>query len=273
MLPLVGREIPIVADEYSDPEKGSGAVKITPAHDFNDYRGRQAARPARLINIFDATAQLNDEVPEKYRGLDRFDARKRVVADLEALGLVEKIEPHAHAVPHAQRGNAVVEPWLTDQWYVERGRAGEAGDRRGRERQDASSCRKNWEKTYFEWMRNIQPWCISRQIWWGHQIPAWYGPDGKDLRCALDESSSQRPSAQGERCHGPRGERRGLRQRKATDAALQARRGRARHVVLLRAVAVLDAGLAGQDARSSSASIRPACSSPASTSSSSGSRA
>ena len=117
MLPLVGREIPIVADEYSDPEKGSGAVKITPAHDFNDFEvGKRHELP--LINIFDAKAQLNDNVPETYRGLDRFAARKRVVADLEALGLVEKIEPHVHAVPHAQRGNAVIEPWLTDQWYV-----------------------------------------------------------------------------------------------------------------------------------------------------------
>ena len=118
VLPLVGREIPIVADEYSDPEKGSGAVKITPAHDFNDYQvGKRHDLP--VINILDAAAQLNDEVPKKYRGLDRFVARKQVVADLVRSGLVEKIEAHAHAVPHAQRGNAVVEPWLTDQWYVD----------------------------------------------------------------------------------------------------------------------------------------------------------
>ena len=117
VLPLVGREIPIVADEYSDPEKGSGAVKITPAHDFNDYEvGKRHDLP--LVNIFDAKAQLNDNVPEKYRGLDRFAARKRVAADLEALGLLEKVEAHVHAVPHARRGDAVVEPWLTDQWYV-----------------------------------------------------------------------------------------------------------------------------------------------------------
>jgi valyl-tRNA synthetase len=177
VLPLVGREIPIIADEYSDPEKGSGAVKITPAHDFNDYEvGKRHSLP--LINIFDASARLNDNVPDQYRGLDRCTARKRVVADLEALGLVDKIEPHTHPVPHAQRGSAVVEPWLTDQWYVN---AAELA-KRAIAAVEAGATRiipKNWEKTYFEWMRNIQPWCISRQIWWGHQIPAWYGPDGK----------------------------------------------------------------------------------------------
>jgi valyl-tRNA synthetase len=177
VLPLVGREIPIIADDYSDPEKGSGAVKITPAHDFNDYAvGKRHNLP--LINILDASAQLNDNVPEKYRGLDRFAARKQVVADLVALGLVEKIEAHAHAVPHAQRGNAVIEPWLTDQWYVnaaELAKPAIAAVETGRTR----FVPQNWEKTYFEWMRNIQPWCISRQLWWGHQIPAWYGPDGK----------------------------------------------------------------------------------------------
>jgi valyl-tRNA synthetase len=177
LLPLVGREIPIIADEYSDPEKGSGAVKITPGHDFNDYEvGRRHALP--VINIFDASARLNDNVPDKYRGLDRFTARERVVADLQALGLVDKIEPNTHPVPHAQRGNAVVEPWLTDQWYVN---AAELAKRAiaAVEAGDTKIIPKNWEKTYFEWMRHIQPWCISRQIWWGHQIPAWYGPDGK----------------------------------------------------------------------------------------------
>ena len=177
VLPLVGREIPIVADEYSDPEKGSGAVKITPAHDFNDYEVGRRHKLA-LINILDAKAQLNENVPEAYRGLDRFAARKRVVADLDALGLVEKIEAHTHAVPHAQRGNAVVEPWLTEQWYVN---AAELAKKAIAAVEDGKTrfVPKNWEKTYFEWMRNIQPWCISRQLWWGHQIPAWYGPDGK----------------------------------------------------------------------------------------------
>ena len=176
-LPLVGREIPIVADEYSDPEKGSGAVKITPAHDFNDFEVGKRHRLAQ-INIFDENADLNQEVPETYRGLDRFTARKRIVSDLEALGLVEKIEPTGHTVPHGDRSNAVIEPWLTDQWYVnaaELAKAAIAAVETGK----TDFVPKNWEKTYFEWMRNIQPWCISRQLWWGHQIPAWYGPDGK----------------------------------------------------------------------------------------------
>ena len=177
-LPLTGRKIAIIADEYSDPEKGSGAVKITPAHDFNDNEVYKRHPEIGLINIFDAKAQLNDAVPETYRGLDRFFARKRVVADLQALGLVEKIEPVTHAVPQAERGGAIVEPWLTDQWYVN---AAELAKRAiaAVESGDTKIIPKNWEKTYFEWMRNIQPWCISRQIWWGHQIPAWYGPDGK----------------------------------------------------------------------------------------------
>ncbi len=177
-LPLTGREIPIVADEYADPEQGSGAVKITPAHDFNDFEvGRRHDLP--LINIFDQHARLNDEVPEKYRGLDRFEARKRVVADLEELGLVEKIEPHLNKVPHGDRSDAVIEPWLTDQWYVN---AAELAKEAIQAVEDGRTkfVPQNWEKTYFEWMRNIQPWCISRQLWWGHQIPAWYGPRRRD---------------------------------------------------------------------------------------------
>ena len=188
VLPLVGREIPIIADEYSDPEKGSGAVKITPAHDFNDYEVYRRHPEIGLINIFDARAQLNDEVPEAYRGLDRFVARKRVVADLEGLGLVEKIEAHTHAVPHAQRGDAVIEPWLTDQWYInaaELAKPAIAAVEDGRTR----FVPKNWDKTYFEWMRNIEPWCISRQLWWGHQIPAWYGPDETILVAATEEEA------------------------------------------------------------------------------------
>jgi valyl-tRNA synthetase len=187
LLPLVGREIPIVADDYSDPEKGSGAVKITPAHDFNDYEvGRRHNLP--MISIFYASAQLNENVPEKYRGLDRFVVRKRVVADLEALGLVDKIETTRHPVPHAQRGDAVIEPWLTDQWYVDAKKLAEkaiAMVENGKTR----FVPENWTRTYFEWMRNIQPWCISRQLWWGHQIPAWYGPDGK-VFVAHDEAEA-----------------------------------------------------------------------------------
>jgi valyl-tRNA synthetase len=173
-LPLVGREIPIVADEYSDPEKGTGAVKITPAHDFNDFEVGKRHDLAQ-INVLDAFGKINDEAPEVYRGLDRFEARKRVVADIDALGLLEKIEPTSHTVPHGDRSGVVVEPWLTDQWYVnaaEMAKSAIAAVEGGK----TVFVPKNWEKTYFEWMRNIQPWCISRQLWWGHQIPAWYGP-------------------------------------------------------------------------------------------------
>jgi valyl-tRNA synthetase len=187
-LPLVGREIAIIADDYADPEKGSGAVKITPAHDFNDYKVYKRHPEIGLINILDPKARLNENVPEKYRGLDRFVARKQVVADLEAAGLLDKIEPTTHAVPHAQRGGAIIEPWLADQWYVN---AAELARRAIAvvENGETRFIPQNWEKTYFEWMHNIEPWCISRQIWWGHQIPAWYGPDGK-VFVALDEAGA-----------------------------------------------------------------------------------
>jgi valyl-tRNA synthetase len=176
-LPIVGRPIPIIADAYADPEKGSGAVKITPAHDFNDFKvGQRHALP--MINILDAQARINDNAPERFRGLDRFAARKAIVAEFEALGLLRGIDPTRHAVPHGDRSGAVVEPWLTDQWYVDAKtlagpaiRAVEAGETVFEPR--------HWEKTYFEWMRNIEPWCVSRQLWWGHRIPAWYGPDGR----------------------------------------------------------------------------------------------
>ena len=177
ILPLVGRRLPIVADDYADPEQGSGAVKMTPAHDFNDFEvGRR--HDLEMVNIFDATAQLNDNVPEAYRGLDRFEARKRVVADLEALGLIEKIEAHTHTVPYGDRGGVPIEPWLTDQWYVDAATLAKpaiAAVEAGRTR----FVPETWTKTYYEWMRNIQPWCVSRQLWWGHRIPAWYGPDGE----------------------------------------------------------------------------------------------
>jgi valyl-tRNA synthetase len=177
ILPLVGRRMPIVADAYADPETGSGAVKITPAHDFNDFDvGRRHGLES--VNIFDRDARLNENVPEPYRGLDRFEARQKVVADMEAAGLVEKIEDHALMVPHGDRSNAVIEPWLTDQWYVDAKKLAEApiaAVESGR----TQFVPKQWENTFFEWMRNIQPWCVSRQIWWGHQIPAWYAPDGR----------------------------------------------------------------------------------------------
>src|SRR5437588_277378 len=176
-LPLVGRLIPIVADEYADPEMGSGAVKITPAHDFNDFEvGRRHG--LEVINIFDRDAHLNDAVPERYRGLERFAARKQVLADLEAEGLIEKVEDHVLMVPHHDRSGEVIEPWLTDQWFcnaAELAKPAIAAVESGR----TQFVPRQWENTFFEWMRNIQPWCISRQLWWGHQIPAWYGPDGR----------------------------------------------------------------------------------------------
>ncbi len=176
ILPLVGRRIPIVADEYSDMEKGTGAVKMTPAHDFNDFEvGRR--HDLEMINILDQHAHLNENVPEPYRGLERYEARKRVVADIEALGLLDRIEDTVHTVPHGDRSNAPLEPWLTDQWYCDAKTLAKPAIE-AVETGRTKFVPRNWENTYFEWMRNIQPWCISRQLWWGHQIPAWYGPDG-----------------------------------------------------------------------------------------------
>ncbi len=204
ILPLVGRKIPIIADEYSDPEKGSGAVKITPAHDFNDFEvGKRHRLPQ--VNIFSVEAKIDligneaflDGVEQSadldetlaMHGLDRFVARKKIVERLKTKGMLEKIELNAHVVPHGDRSNVVIEPFLTDQWYVNAEKlAGPA---------IAAVCAgetkfvpKNWDKTYFDWMENIQPWCISRQLWWGHQIPAWYGPDGK-VFVALSQGEAQ----------------------------------------------------------------------------------
>jgi valyl-tRNA synthetase len=194
VLPLVGRKIPVVADEYADPEQGSGAVKITPAHDFNDFEvGRRHKLP--LINIFDEHARLNDAVPATYRGLDRFEARKRVVAELEAQGLMEKIEPYTHLVPHGDRSDAVIEPWLTDQWYVDAKTLAKPAIE-AVERGLTVFVPRNWEKTYFEWLRNIEPWCVSRQLWWGHQIPAWYDAKGK-VYVAESEAEAQALAGKG----------------------------------------------------------------------------
>jgi valyl-tRNA synthetase len=204
ILPLVGRRIPIIADDHSDPEKGSGAVKITPAHDFNDFEvGKRHGLP--MVNIMGPEGKLLldpnpdfthgvEPTPElralilELNGVFRFAARKLIVHQLEARGLMEKIEPHVHTVPHGDRSNAVIEPRLTDQWYVDAGTlAKPAIDavKRGR----TVFVPKNWETTYFHWMENIQPWCISRQLWWGHQIPAWYGPDGQ-VFVAEDEAGA-----------------------------------------------------------------------------------
>jgi valyl-tRNA synthetase len=226
ILPLVGRRIPIVADEYSDPEKGTGAVKITPAHDFNDFEVGKRHSLAQ-INILDRKAKIDLVGNEAFRldighgtdlvgapeagegeeqlpsvaqvmalgeleallhGQDRFEARKRVVAAMERCGLLDKIEPNTHTVPHGDRSNVVIEPFLTDQWYVNAGELAKealAAVRDGR----TTFVPKNWENTYYQWMENIQPWCVSRQLWWGHQIPAWYGPDG-EVFVAHDEAEA-----------------------------------------------------------------------------------
>ena len=176
-LPIVGRPIPIIADEYADPEKGSGAVKITPAHDFNDYQvGKRNNLP--MINILTDDAKINENGPKDYQGLDRFAARKKVIAAFEELGLLREVEKTRHAVPHGDRSGSVIEPYLTDQWYVDAKTLAQPAIKAVEEGRTVFEPR-HWEKTYFEWMRNIEPWCVSRQLWWGHRIPAWYGPDGK----------------------------------------------------------------------------------------------
>jgi valyl-tRNA synthetase len=176
--PITGRPIPIVADEYADPEKGSGAVKITPAHDFNDFQvGKRQG--LKLINVMDAQARMAGEaVPGTYQGMDRFEARKAIVAEMEALGLLRGVEKTRHVVPHGDRSGVVIEPYLTDQWYVDAATLAKPAIAAVEEGRTVFEP-KNWEKTYFEWMRNIEPWCVSRQLWWGHRIPAWYDADGK----------------------------------------------------------------------------------------------
>ena len=189
-LPIADRLIPIVADGYADPEKGSGAVKITPAHDFNDFQvGKRHG--LQLINILDPFARLNDNAPAEYRGLDRFVARKQIVARMEELGLLRQIEKTGHAVPHGDRSDAVIEPYLTDQWYVDAKTLAQPALKAVEDGKTVFEP-KNWEKTYFEWLRNIEPWCISRQLWWGHRIPAWYGPDG---RVFVEESEAAAKAA------------------------------------------------------------------------------
>jgi valyl-tRNA synthetase len=189
VLPLTGRSIPVVADAYVDPEFGTGCVKITPAHDFNDYEvGQRHQLPQ--ISVLDLNAKLNDNAPAAYRGLDRFEARKRIVADLEAQGLVERITDHTSKIPRGDRSGVIVEPLLTDQWYVRAKPLAEpaiAAVEDGRVR----FVPENWSKTYFEWMHNIQDWCISRQLWWGHRIPAWYD-DAGNIYVGRDEAEVRR---------------------------------------------------------------------------------
>ena len=202
ILPLVGRKIPIVADEYSDPEKASGAVKITPSHDFNDFEvGNRHGLPR--ISVFDREGSLalvgNEDylrglpegaaqLAEELNNVDRFAARKIIVARLEDFGFLEKVEPNVHMVPHGDRSGVILEPYLTDQWYVDAKTMAQPAIEAVRSGA-TTFVPKNWEKTYFEWMENIQPWCISRQLWWGHQIPAWYGPDGKVFVAETEEEA------------------------------------------------------------------------------------
>jgi valyl-tRNA synthetase len=176
-LPLADRELPIIGDAYVDPAFGSGCVKITPAHDFNDYDvGQRHELP--LINIMTLDATLNDSVPRAYRGLDRFVAREKIIADLDAMGLVERIEPHKLTVPRGDRSNAILEPLLTDQWFVDI-KPLAAPAIRAVELGDVRFVPDTWSGVYYEWMHKIKDWCISRQLWWGHRIPAWYDPDGR----------------------------------------------------------------------------------------------
>jgi valyl-tRNA synthetase len=200
-LPIVGRRVPIIADEYADPSKGSGAVKITPAHDFNDFEvGKRAGHTP--LNILNATAHIVDGadadeagIPADYRGLDRFDARKKVVAAFEAAELLQEIENVKIEQPFGDRSNVVIEPWMTDQWYVDAktmAKPAIAAVKEGKTR----FVPENWEKTYYNWMDNIQPWCISRQLWWGHRIPAWFAEDGA-IYVAQSEDEAQAQAGKG----------------------------------------------------------------------------
>ena len=177
MFSIVGRRLIIVADEYADPEKGTGAVKITPAHDFNDFEvGRR--HNLKLVNIFDARAHLNENVPADYKGLERFEGRNKVLSEMESMGLLDKVEDNDMTAPYGDRSGVIIEPWLMDQWFVDAQRlAGPAIT--AVEQGQTKFVLGKWKHTYYEWMRNIQPWCISRQIWWGHQIPAWFAKSGE----------------------------------------------------------------------------------------------
>ena len=230
LLPLADRYIPVITDDYPDPNFGSGAVKITGAHDFNDYKvARRHDIP--LYVLMDTKGRMADapHVPAKYRGLDRFDARKPVVADIEALGLLDSSKTRRSSQPFGDRSGVVIEPMLTDQWYVNTGELAKpaiAAVENGK----TEFTPENWAKTYFNWMRNIEPWCVSRQLWWGHRIPAWYGPDGKVF---VEETDAAAKTAAFKH-YG--------------DESRSTRRRRARHVVLLRALALLHARLAAEDA-------------------------
>ncbi len=187
-IPLTSRSIPLIFDEYSDPEMGSGAVKITPAHDFNDFEiGKR--HNLELLNILNEDGSLNENCPKEFQGLDRFEARKKVVHLLKEKGYLEKIEDYKTTIPYGDRSNTVVEPFLTHQWFCNAEELAKQAMKVVKDG-DTKFFPSNWEKTYFQWMENIRPWCISRQIWWGHQIPVWYGPDGKEF-CAETEEEAK----------------------------------------------------------------------------------
>jgi valyl-tRNA synthetase len=206
-LPLSGREVPVIADDYVDREFGTGVVKVTPAHDFNDYQvGLRHTLP--MIEILTLDAKINENAPEKYRGLDRFEARKQVVADLEALGALESVKPHKLMVPRGDRTGVVIEPMLTDQWFVAMSKPAPEGTfnpgksiaqtaldvvRSG----EIRFVPENWSTTYYQWLENIQDWCISRQLWWGHQIPAWYGENGEIFVAGTEEGAREKATAAG----------------------------------------------------------------------------
>jgi len=207
MLPLSNREIPVIADDYVDRAFGTGVVKVTPAHDFNDYQvGLRHKLP--MIEILTLDAKINDNAPEKYRGMDRFVARKQVVADLDALGLLESVKPHALMVPRGDRTGVVIEPMLTDQWFVAMSKPAPQGTfhpgksiaetaldvvRDG----EIKFVPENWSTTYYQWLENIQDWCISRQLWWGHQIPAWYGDNGEIFVAKTEEEARAEATEKG----------------------------------------------------------------------------
>jgi valyl-tRNA synthetase len=207
-LPLTGREVPIIADSYVDKEFGTGCVKITPAHDFNDYALGQRHN-LEMINIFTLDAKINDNAPEKYRGLDRFVARKQIVADLEALGVLEQVKPHKLMVPRGDRTNVIIEPMLTDQWFVAMSKAAPEGTFNPGKSITEVALEKvangeikfvpeNWNTTYNQWLNNIQDWCISRQLWWGHRIPAWYDEKGHVYVAGTEEEAKAKAEAAGE---------------------------------------------------------------------------
>lgn len=194
VLPIVGRLIKIIGDDYVDAEFGTGAMKVTPAHDFNDFEIGKRHQLER-ISVLDMHAKINENAPEEYRGLDRFDARKKILAELEAQDLLEKIENITHMVPYGDRSDTVIEPFLTEQWYCDAQTLAKPA-LEAVETGKTEFVPKNWENTYYEWMRNIQPWCISRQLWWGHQIPAWYDEDGK-VYVAENEADAQAQAGAG----------------------------------------------------------------------------